>query len=565
MIEATADNQPLALLLDLSGNERAAHQWATSHLKSLRLQTLSKAELKWSSKRQALARIRTINPEIFAIFTGNLDLQSSRCAMFLFGALAGAKRVIFADRKGRMIARSRPGVFLLEGPRFALELFVGYLVIVPLSWLLIILLSALFRFRPRQPAYSTNDATTQSALYIRATLSDAKEGGMATHVAGFASGVRELGHHLDFLICGEPDDAPVTGGKPHTISPSATISPARAIFELWNNLIFTIQALGCLRRYRKSGKRFDFLYQRYNRFTFAGVVMSLWAGLPLALEFNGSEVWISQSWDPVGQLSLLKRFERLNVRAAAFIFTVSEVERRNLILAGVDAEKIIVNPNGVDVNRFHPCTGGEEIRRRHNIDRQIVIGFLGTFGPWHGAPVLAEAATRLDANCHLLFIGDGDERPITEEKLGKTKSRATFVGRITHAEVPAYLDACDILVAPHVPASDGSDFFGSPTKLFEYMAMEKAVVASRLGQIADVITDGENGLLVPPNDSAALAAAIEKLANDEGLRLRLGRAARQTVMENYTWRDNAARVFAAIKNGKGGSANEDDGRSRLAM
>lgn len=565
MIEATADNQPLALLLDLSGNERAAHQWATNHLKSFRLQTLSKAELKWSSKRQALTRIRAINPEVFAIFTGNLDLQSSRCAMILFGALAGAKRVIFADRKGRMIARSRPGVFLLEVPRFALELLVGYLVIVPLSWLLIILLSALFRFRQRQPAYCTNNAAVQSALYIRATLSDAKEGGMATHVAGFASAVRELGYHLDFLISGEPDDALATDNEVHTIKPSATISATRAIFELWNNLVFTLQALGCLRRLRKSGKQFDFLYQRYSRFTFAGVVMSLWTGLPLALEFNGSEVWVSQSWDPVGQLPLLKRFERLNLCSAAFIFTVSEVERRNLIQAGVDAEKIIVNPNGVDGYRFHPCTGGAEIRRRLKIDQQIVIGFLGTFGPWHGAPVLAEAATRLSANCHLLFIGDGDERPVTEEKLGEAISRTTFVGRIAHSEVPAYLDACDILVAPHVPANDGSDFFGSPTKLFEYMAMEKAVIASHLGQIADVLTNGENGLLVPPNDSAALAAAIEKLANDEGLRLRLGRAARQTVMENYTWRDNAARVFTAIKNGKGCGANEDDGRSRLAM
>jgi glycosyltransferase involved in cell wall biosynthesis len=126
------------------------------------------------------------------------------------------------------------------------------------------------------------------------------------------------------------------------------------------------------------------------------------------------------------------------------------------------------------------------------------------------------------------------------------ESRATFTGRIAHDRVPAYLDACDLLVAPHVPAADGSEFFGSPTKLFEYLAMMRPVVASRLGQIASVIVDGENGLLVEPNDPVALARAIERLANDESLRARLGAAARQTVIERYTWQHNAARVFDQV-------------------
>ena len=73
--------------------------------------------------------------------------------------------------------------------------------------------------------------------------------------------------------------------------------------------------------------------------------------------------------------------------------------------------------------------------------------------------------------------------------------------------------------------------------------MARPVVASRLGQIAEVIQDGENGLLVEPNDPAALARAIARLATDQPLRTRLGLAARQTVIERYTWRQNAARVF----------------------
>jgi glycosyltransferase involved in cell wall biosynthesis len=182
---------------------------------------------------------------------------------------------------------------------------------------------------------------------------------------------------------------------------------------------------------------------------------------------------------------------------------------------------------------------------------RVVVGFLGTFGPWHGASVLAEAATQVgdQSRCHFLFIGDGDQRPAAEaiiQAAGRA-ARATFVGRQPHRLTPVYLDACDILVSPHIKSSDGSEFFGSPTKLFEYMAMARPVAASRLGQIAEVIVDGEDGLLVPPGDPVELARALERLASDQPLRSRLGQRARRTVVERFTWKDNAARVFETVR------------------
>ena len=247
----------------------------------------------------------------------------------------------------------------------------------------------------------------------------------------------------------------------------------------------------------------------------------------------------------------------------------------------------MVNPNGVDVERFRPDSGGAKIREAAGVSGRIVIGFVGTFGPWHGAPVLAEAASQISesARCHFLFIGDGEQRSKVEEIIDSASNvSATFAGRIPHAEVPAYLDACDIFAAPNVPAGDGSEFFGSPTKLFEYMSMARPVVASRVrdhrrqhvGQlhvlretrgavglrfrvgarvdvvlanetVADVIEDGFTGVLVEPGDACSLARAIEELASDEELRAKLGRAARQTVIERYTWRHNAERVFDTMR------------------
>ena len=117
---------------------------------------------------------------------------------------------------------------------------------------------------------------------------------------------------------------------------------------------------------------------------------------------------------------------------------------------------------------------------------------------------------------------------------------------VPHAEMPAYLAACDILVSPHGRQADGEEFFGSPTKLFEYMASGRAIVASAVGQIAEVLVDERSALLVPPDDPDALCRAIVRLVDDACLRARLGRAARGSAEQCHTWRQNAERVLASV-------------------
>jgi len=542
--------RPLALLLDLSGNTNAAMEWAAAVLPDADIRPINKADLKWTSKLEALSRVRSLAPDIFCVFTSDLRMQSALGALMVFGIFAGARQVVIGDARDRFAVRSRLGVLMLEAPRFALELFGGYGLIVPLSWLLteVLGLSLAFRgvvrtSRTSRRALNPDQQSSFSALYVLATLTGAAEGGMPSHVAGFTSGAATLGHRLRFVVSGEQRD----DDKTIVIPPSGLFSATRALFELWNNLTFTMRSLLLARRAPTTG--IDFIYQRYSRFNWSGVMLSAVTGLPLALEFNGSEIWVSRNWDPIGLLRLLKRFERLNQRAADLIFVVSDVERRNLIDAGVSPAKVIVNPNGVDPERFRPGCGGREIRRSLCIDDRTVVGFVGTFGPWHGAPVLAKAATLISdpgSRCHFVFIGGGEQRSQTESIIESAGVSATFTGSISHDKVPAYLDACDILASPHVPSTDGSEFFGSPTKLFEYLAMGKGIVASRLGQVGEVIIDGENGLLVEPGDADGLVRAIERLAVDGELRSRLGAAARKTAIERYTWRHNAARVFDAI-------------------
>jgi glycosyltransferase involved in cell wall biosynthesis len=544
----------VALLLDLSGDKDAALQWSSARLPGIGIRQIDKADLKWKSKGDALARVRSLGPNVFCVFTSDLNTQRGLSLVMLFAVIAGARRIVIGDRLGRTFSRGRMAVLLLEAPRFALEVTAGYGLLVPLSWLLteVIRISLWFRAPVRASPISERKASlencgTLSAIHVRATVSSETEGGMPTHVSGFAGGAAELGHSLVFLVSGaEPGNE-----RQIAIAPSRLLRATKALFELWNNVVFTVKSIRLIANDSLSPRQFDFIYQRYSRFNWTGVVLSVLTGLPLVLEFNGSEVWVSRQWDPIGQLWLLKRFEHLNQLAADLIFVVSDVERRTLLDTGVRSEKVIVNPNGADPDMFRPGIGGREMRCRLGIEENLVIGFIGTFGPWHGAPVFAQAA-RLAATglgYHFLFIGDGEERAQTEFIIETAGVNATFTGRVAHQEVPAYLDACDILVSPQVPSTDGTEFFGSPTKLFEYMSMAKPVIASRLGQIAEVIADGENGLLVEPDDANAIAQAIDNLACDDALRTRLGAAARQKVIERYTWKHNAARVFEAVLTG----------------
>jgi glycosyltransferase involved in cell wall biosynthesis len=118
---------------------------------------------------------------------------------------------------------------------------------------------------------------------------------------------------------------------------------------------------------------------------------------------------------------------------------------------------------------------------------------------------------------------------------------------VSHHQVAAYLDASDILVSPHVPLPDGRPFFGSPTKLFEYMAMGKAIVASRLDQLAEVLKHNDTALLVNPGDVKQLMDAILLLSQDKRLRNKLGTRAREVAIAQHTWRNNVARVLALIQ------------------
>jgi glycosyltransferase involved in cell wall biosynthesis len=395
--------------------------------------------------------------------------------------------------------------------------------------------------KPRQPLLGR---PTQ-ILYLRSQLWLGLEGGgSVAHTVGVIGGLEAAGVEVQ----------PVSSDRlPGVVAPTDIVRPEtwfdgwlREAEDLAYNVAFFGAALRAARRTRPRA-----IYQRHTAFNIAGALLSRLLRLPLVLEFNSSELWKGRYWGGLRLTRPAALVERINLRAADRVVVVSEVLKMQVVAAGVPAEKIVVNPNGVDPTQFRPDVDAAAVRTRLGLEGAVVVGFSGTFGVWHGIPTLAEVLApvlRSRPQVRWLLIGDGPLRHLVEKAIRKSglDGRVCLPGLVPHAEMPAYLAACDVLVSPHGRQADGGEFFGSPTKLFEYMAAGRPIVASRVGQIADVLQDGESALLVPPDDPQALCDAILRLVDDACLRSRLGEAARRAAVERHTWRQNAERVLSFL-------------------
>ena len=532
--------------LMLSGDPACARDALHSRYPEAAVENVAREQFEKLSAAKRIQLLRAMQPDIFAVATERLAWQRGQNAFLLLGALAGAQRTVILDCHGAWREEARASALTKAPARLAREAIVSASTIKLAEKELRRLEAAMLSSEQIPASHGGNTRPGNlNILYLRSSPGPGTQaGGAASHINGFLDAALQLESRVSLIS--DDEIAGLDENKlPTKIIWPKPVGSTRAAFDIYNNLLFSEGASDEIGRQQP-----DLIYQRYARFSWAGVAASLLTRRPLFLEYNGSEVWVGRYWDRVGKLDLLARYERLNLKAAARIFVVSEVERENLLRAGVAAEKIIVNPNGVDTDRFKPGIGGDSTRRELGAaPDETLVGFVGTFGPWHGVEILAKAITQTpkEARLRFLLIGSGALRAQVEQILREAgaENRVIMLGAVEHERVPLLLDACDVLVSPHVPLEDGSAFFGSPTKLFEYMAMGKGIVASRLGQIGEVLENETNALLVEPGNVDELAGAIKRLADSPELCRRLGTAARQAAVGRHTWKHNAQRVIDA--------------------
>lgn len=202
-----------------------------------------------------------------------------------------------------------------------------------------------------------------------------------------------------------------------------------------------------------------------------------------------------------------------------------------------NTQKVRVIPNGVDCQFFNPEADGERIRKIYNLEGKIIILFVGALTKWHkykGLDFLLKAfkiVKKNFVNARLLIVGEGSLRSNYESfasSLGITED-ALFVGEVREKELPEFYAASDMVVLPSLDRSEG---FG--LTLLEGNASGRPVIGSKVGGVPEVIEDGYNGFLVRPYDENILAKAIEKLCNDENLRIRMGKNGRNFA-EQLDW------------------------------
>jgi glycosyltransferase involved in cell wall biosynthesis len=230
-------------------------------------------------------------------------------------------------------------------------------------------------------------------------------------------------------------------------------------------------------------------------------------------------------------IALLERLELAAYAVADQVVVVSEGFRADLIRRGVPPAKVHTIRNGVDAARFAVATGaGRDWRARLGAGTgDCLVLYAGTHGISQALPAIADAAAQVAArpggDCvRFAFVGDGADKRRLERRVAELGLRNTvLLPGVPHAQMPELLAAADICLVPLRDVPLFATFI--PSKMFECLAAGKPVVGSVTGEAAQIIAEA-GGVVVPPEDSGSLSAAIAALAADPELRAVMGKAGR---------------------------------------
>jgi glycosyltransferase involved in cell wall biosynthesis len=481
-----------------------------------------------------------------------------------------------------MISRSRKNFIVMPdssvtllGPGAGItgcvKIFYGILIG---SWLLV---NDIFRVKNllNSPRTRILQRSSESVLFLKQTLwFGLKAGGSIAHARGVIKGLLGQERNVDLLSLESRIPIPAMEGL--SVLDSKSTLPF-IIPRVFNYSQFNKKVINTL--LSNPFKQYGAIYQRLSPGSFTGVVFSRIRKIPLIIEYNGSESWLAKNWGSSPALiGFVEKVERVCLMHAHLVVTVSDILKDELVERGVEPDRIVSHPNGVDTEEFNSerFSDSELSKLRNDLgipENALLLTFVGTFGHWHGVDFLAQVLTNMSDNdlqwfeqhdIFVCFVGDGVKRQAVESMIAECSltHRFKITGMVPQKMTPLYMAASDILLSPHVPNPDGSPFFGSPTKLFEYMASSRPVIASDLYQISEVLEGAPHadqlppagslpkqeqcGVLVTPKSKTELIRAIRFLVENPEWRRAVGHNARERVQSKYTWERHTEEISRGL-------------------
>jgi glycosyltransferase involved in cell wall biosynthesis len=366
--------------------------------------------------------------------------------------------------------------------------------------------------------------------------------GQYVHIEEMINALRAQGHEVVIV-------APPSQEKESFGADAGGVALLKRWLPKWfYELMELAYSLVAYRRLAKAVERHrpDCIYERYNLFLPAGVWLARKYKLPLLLEINAPILEERSRYDGLSLTRLARWSQAYAWRNADIVLPVTRVLGDIVASYGVDPQRIVVIPNGINGERFGAAPDVEAAKRALGLEGSLVLGFTGFVRDWHGLDKVIDliANDPPESHRHLLVVGDGPARPALEEQAKRLgiANRVTFTGIVGRDDVARHVAAFDIALQPAVVA------YASPLKLFEYLALGKAIVGPAQPNLREILKEDHNAVLFDPQDAGGLSGAIHRLCSDHALRAKVAANARATIHEQQlTWAANARRVVGLFQ------------------
>lgn len=266
------------------------------------------------------------------------------------------------------------------------------------------------------------------------------------------------------------------------------------------------------------------------------------ANIPVVYELRAfwEDAAVDHGTFPQGSFKyrLSRRIETWLLKRVAAVTTLGGAMKQEIVSRGIPAARVYICPNGVDTEKFRPAAKDGRLLDSLGLKGKVILGFIGSFYHYEGLDLILQAMGEVVAKvpqARLVLVGDGRERENLEalvESLGISQY-VVFTGRVPHDEVRSYYALMDLLVYPRrrMRLTD----LVTPLKPLEAMAMERAVLASDVGGIRELVKEGDTGFLFPAEDVTELTHLCVRLAQDPTARELVARRGRAFVLRERNW------------------------------